>query len=78
MGIFSLIGDIYTSGAGLAMIRILAYGTGGTMISYVLSAFNKGQAANLVKLLTAFACIGEVLAQAFNVLAKLGKFLGMG
>lgn len=77
MGIFKILGDIFTSGAGLAMIRILAYGTGGTMISYVLSAFNKGQAANLVQLITAFACIGEVLVQAFNVIVKLGKFLGM-
>lgn len=77
MGIFEIVGGIFTSGVGLAMVRILAYGTGGTMISYVLSAFNKGQAANLVKLLATFACIGEVLAQAFVVMVKLGKFLGM-
>ncbi|MHB8171782.1 MAG: hypothetical protein ACYDG6_09595 [Thermincolia bacterium] len=69
--------DTWTSGPGLAILKILFFTVAGTIISYILSAIGKGQMAKFVSILIVVGAIWVVAEEVINILMKLLKFMGL-
>lgn len=76
-GISKEASSAFSYGPAKAMIHIMYIAIGGTILTYVTSAFGKGMLSNIIKLLTSLACISIVLYHTADVIDKIGKFLGM-
>ena len=65
-------------GPGAAIVQLLLLASFGSLCRYVASALGQGQIANMIGLLTVFACIGLVITQVMAAIYQIANAFGVG
>jgi hypothetical protein len=64
-------------GPGAAIVQLLLLAAFGSTVNYVVSALGQGQIANMIKLMTIFACISLVIAQIVKAISAISNAFGV-